>query len=169
VLYQPASRVFHEHRGTIGKKFSPGYIQSILKKNFLLFCWKNIHESRRLAAHFAYAWACALLSLVIGDSFERPNLAALCRAFLQLPQAIRARARAYHLAAVSDTEAFLRPLPGYFFDRFEKLDPAPARPRTLFLSPYPILPPIHGGAVFMSQTLAELVKHVPVAPHRSPR
>ncbi|MCX6587117.1 MAG: glycosyltransferase [Acidobacteria bacterium] len=162
VLYQPASRVFHEHRGTIGKKFSPGYIQSILKKNFLLFCWKNIHESRRLAAHFAYAWAGALLSLVIGDSFERPNLAALCRAFLQLPHAMRARARAYHLAAVSDTEAFRRPLPGYFFDRFEKLDPAPAQPRTLFLSPYPILPPIHGGAVFMSQTLTELVKHVPV-------
>jgi len=162
VLYQPASRVFHEHRGTIGKKFSPGYIQSILKKNFLLFCWKNIHEPRRLAAHFAYAWAGALLSLPLGDSFERPNFGALCRAFLQLPQAIRARARAYHLAAVSDTEAFRRPLPGYFFDRFEKLDPAPAQPRTLFLSPYPILPPIHGGAVFMSQTLTELVKHVPV-------
>jgi GT2 family glycosyltransferase len=162
VLYQPASRVFHEHRGTIGKKFSDEYIQSILKKNFLLFCWKNIHESRRLFGHLAYAWAGAILSVLFGDAFERPNPLALWRAFLQLPEAIRARARAFDLAAVSDTEAFLRPLPGYFLDRFEKLEKDPAQPRTLFLSPYPILPPIHGGAVFMSQTLAELVKHVPV-------
>ena len=44
VLYQPASVVHHEHRGTIGKRFSPAYIQSVLQKNFVLFCWKNIHE-----------------------------------------------------------------------------------------------------------------------------
>src|SRR5580698_5508553 len=43
VLYQPASIVHHEHRGTIGKRFGPDYIQSILQKNFILFCWKNIH------------------------------------------------------------------------------------------------------------------------------
>src|SRR5215469_9424202 len=49
VLYQPASIVHHEHRGTIGKKFSPAYIQSVLRKNYALFCWKNIHEWRRLA------------------------------------------------------------------------------------------------------------------------
>ena len=162
VLYQPASHVFHEHRGTIGKKFSAAYIESILKKNFLLFCWKNIHEWPRLAEHLAYSWAGAFLSVLFGESFERPNPLALWRAFVQLPGAMRARARAFDLAAVSDTEAFRRPLPGYFLDRFEKLEVDPERPRTLFLSPYPILPPIHGGAVFMSQTLYELVKHVPV-------
>ena len=37
VLYQPRSVVYHEHRGTIGKKFSPFYIDWILKKNFVLF------------------------------------------------------------------------------------------------------------------------------------
>ena len=57
VLYQPASHVFHEHRGTIGKKFSEGYIQSILKKNFVLFCWKNIHEWPRLLSHFFFTLA----------------------------------------------------------------------------------------------------------------
>ena len=46
VLYQPRSVVYHEHRGTIGKKFSPFYINWILKKNFVLFCWKNIHDWR---------------------------------------------------------------------------------------------------------------------------
>ena len=54
VYYEPRSVVWHEHRGTIGKKFSPAYIQSILKKNFVLFCWKNIHEWPRLLSHFFF-------------------------------------------------------------------------------------------------------------------
>src|SRR5580693_4077562 len=48
VLYQPASVVFHQHRGTIGKTFSTGHIDSILKKNYILFAWKNIHSWSRL-------------------------------------------------------------------------------------------------------------------------
>ena len=51
-LYQPASVVYHEHRGTIGRRFSEAYIQGILKKNFVLFTWKNIHEWQRLLANF---------------------------------------------------------------------------------------------------------------------
>ena len=71
VLYQPRSVVYHEHRGTIGKKFSQAYIQGVLKKNFALFVWKNIHEWSKLRAHFAYAWADAFVSLFFGDSPER--------------------------------------------------------------------------------------------------
>ncbi len=52
VFYQPRSVVYHEHRGTIGKKFSSSYIEAVLKKNFVLFCWKNIHEWTRLWSHF---------------------------------------------------------------------------------------------------------------------
>ena len=48
VLYQPRSVVYHEHRGTIGKRFSDAQIDLVLKKNFILFCWKNIHEWPRL-------------------------------------------------------------------------------------------------------------------------
>jgi glycosyltransferase involved in cell wall biosynthesis len=57
---------------------------------------------------------------------------------------------------VDDTEAFLRPLGGYFRDRFHAMEPAPASPRVLFVSPYPICPPVHGGGVFMYQTLRQL-------------
>src|SRR5690606_4956331 len=32
--------------------------------------------------------------------------------------------------------------------------------RVLFLSPYPLEPPVHGGAVFMNQTIRELAKSV---------
>jgi GT2 family glycosyltransferase/glycosyltransferase involved in cell wall biosynthesis len=153
VLYQPRSVVYHEHRGTIGKRFSDAYIQTVLKKNFLLFCWKNIHEWPRLAAHFFFAWAGAVLSVLFGEIPGRPTPYALWRAFLQLPAAVRSRWRARGLAQVSDSEAFRRPLGGYFRDRFAPMERAPERLRVLFVSPYPICPPVHGGGVFMYQTL----------------
>jgi O-antigen biosynthesis protein len=157
VFYQPQSHVWHEHRGTIGKKFSPDYIQAMLKKNFILFGWKNLGEWRKLLENFAFTWSGAVLSLLFGDSPERSNLAGMWRAFLQLPGAMGARWRARALAEVSDTEAFRRPLGGYFRDRFQAVGDG-ARPRVLFVSPYGIEPPIHGGAVFMSQTVRELAK-----------
>jgi GT2 family glycosyltransferase/glycosyltransferase involved in cell wall biosynthesis len=158
VLYQPRSIVYHEHRGTIGKTFSPDYIQGILKKNFLLFCWKNVHEWPRLLSHFAFAWAGALLTVAFGEVQGRPTFPALWRAFLQLPGAAASRWRARSLARVSDTEAFLRPLGGYFRDRFDAMEPAPESPRILFVAPYPICPPVHGGGVFMYQTLRQMAR-----------
>lgn len=160
VLYQPGSVVYHEHRGTIGKRFSGAYIQSILKKNFLLFTWKNIHEWRRLCAHFFSTWADAMLSWLFGDSPERASLSGIGRASLQLPRAIFSRSRARALAAISDTEAFRRPLGGHFRDTFNvTFTVAGSDPlRVLFVSPYPICPPIHGGGVFMYQTIRELAR-----------
>ncbi len=156
VLYQPKSIVYHEHRGTIGKKFSQAYIDRVLKKNFVLFCWKNIHEWPRLVSNFFFSYSGALVSSLFGDSPERTSFGGLWRAFLQLPHAMRSRSRALSLAAVSDTEAFRRPMGGYFRDRFTAPSSVPERLNVLFISPYPIYPPIHGGAVFMSQTAEEL-------------
>src|SRR5258706_504275 len=156
VLYQPRSVVFHEHRGTIGGRFSQAQIDRVLKKNFILFCWKNIHDWPRLWSHFVFTFAGAILSLVFGDSPERPNLAGLWRAFCQLPGALASRLRARALATISDSEAFRRPLGGYFRDRFMPLPVEPDRLNVLFVSPYPICPPVHGGGVFMYQTAREL-------------
>ena len=160
VLYQPRSVVFHEHRGTIGKRFRENEIQAVLKKNYLLFAWKNIHEWRRLVPHLFFAWAGAILSLIFGDAPGRPNLGALWGAFLRLGEAAGSRLRSRGLARVSDTEAFLRPLGGYYRDRFAQLEGSTGRLplRVLFVSPYPICPPVHGGGVFMYQTLRELAK-----------
>src|ERR1044072_5442595 len=80
VYYQPRSVVYHEHRGTIGKKFSYEYIQNVLKKNFVLFCWKNIHEWPRLVSHFCFTWAGALLTVIFGEVQGRPNFSAMARA-----------------------------------------------------------------------------------------
>jgi GT2 family glycosyltransferase len=158
VLYEPRSVVWHEHRGTIGRRFTDDQIQAVLKKNFILWTWKNIHDWPRLVAHFAFTWADGLVSLALGDSPERSNLAGLWRAFLQLGGATRSRWRAKSLAAVDDTEAFRRPLGGYFRDRFDALPADPDRLGVLFVSPYPICPPIHGGGVFMYQTIRELAR-----------
>ena len=162
VLYEPRSRVWHQHRATIGKKFSRRFIDSTVQKNFLLFAWKNIHEPGRFTAHIFFNWAGALLSVALGDSMERPGCLAMWKAFLQLPGAIGARWRARSQAAISDTEAFRRPMAGYFRDRF-LADAEMVRAdklRVLFLSPYFICPPHHGGAVFMMQTCRELAKLV---------
>ena len=158
VLYQPRSVVYHEHRGTIGKRFNEDYIQAVLKKNYLLFSWKNMHEWRRLAPHFILSWAGAVVSVLFGEEPGRTNLRAIWRAFRQLAEACGSRWRALGLARVTDTEALLRPLGGYYRDRFMRLDPEPERPRVLFVSPYPICPPVHGGGVFMYQTLRELAR-----------
>ena len=162
VLYQPRSIVYHEHRGTIGKRFTEEQIRAVLNKNFILFAWKNIHEWSRLASHFFFTYAGALVSVLFGESPRRASLAGLGRAFLHLPGALRARWRARRLAEISDTEAFRRPLGGYFRDRFLPAEAIPDRLRVLFVSPYPICPPVHGGGVFMYGTLSELARHAEV-------
>jgi len=63
---------------------------------------------------------------------------------------------ARRLAVLDDSEAFRRSQPAYFHDRFSQFRPKPERLRVLFVSPYPICPPTHGGGVFMYYTLREL-------------
>jgi O-antigen biosynthesis protein len=156
VLYQPRSVVYHEHRGTIGKRFSEEHIQTVLKKNFLLFCWKNIHEWPRLTSHFFFAWAGAVLSVLFGEIPGRPTPYSLWRAFVQLPQAVdRAGARGR-----SPGSTIPRPSGGLWAAisaiASRPWNPRPERLRVLFVSPYPICPPTHGGGVFMYQTLREM-------------
>ncbi len=128
VLYQPRSVVYHEHRGTIGKRFREDQIQAVLKKNFLLFCWKNIHEWPRLASHFFFAWAGALLSVLFGEIPGAPTFLACGARSCSCRGAMRSRWRARSLARIDDTEAFRRPLGGYFRDRFAPMEPAPGPP-----------------------------------------
>ncbi len=162
VLYQPASVVHHEHRGTIGRKFSTDYIESVLQKNFILFAWKNIHGWARLGSSFVFAFAGAVVSAWSGSSRQRVNARGVLRAAQQISGALRSRWHARSMGVLSDTEVFLRSRPAIFHDRFSVLPERPARPRVLFVSPYPICPPTHGGGVFMYYTLRELARHCDV-------
>jgi glycosyltransferase involved in cell wall biosynthesis len=47
---------------------------------------------------------------------------------------------------------------GYFRDRFVPPPDDPETLNVLFVSPYPICPPVHGGGVFMYQTAVELTR-----------
>lgn len=157
VLYEPRSVVYHEHRGTIGRKFSPQYIHGVVKKNLVLYTWKNIHDWRMLGAHFPECAAMALLSPLARRAEARALPLGVTRAFFQLGQAMKARWRAKRLAVLPQTETFLRQKGGYFRDRFEAVSvEANERLQVVFLSPYPIEPPAHGGAVFMKETLTAL-------------
>ncbi|MBV9084597.1 MAG: glycosyltransferase, partial [Acidobacteriaceae bacterium] len=157
VLYEPRSVVFHEHRGTIGQTFSKPFINTVLKKNSILYCWKNIHDGRMLVSHFGACLMTSVFAMFAQTSAGRSTSLGLLKATLQLREAIRARWRAREFAVISDREAFRRQKGGYFRDRFEAPQSvAPSRLQVLFASPYPIEPPVHGGAVFMKSTLEAL-------------
>ena len=157
VLYEPASAVFHEHRGTIGKKFTREFIQATLKKNAVLLAWKNVHNWRMLTSQLAACFSSSVGTMLFGEDPVRYSLAGVARAFLQLPKVLVARWHARAKAAVNDVEALRRPLGGYYRDRFQiPGEKIPEKLSVLFVAPYPVEPPIHGGAVFMKQTLEEL-------------
>ncbi len=128
VLYQPRSIVRHDHRGTIARKVSDAKIRAIVKKNNILFSWKNIHDWRLLATQFPYCLASSIRALLRGDAPGAFSFSGLARAFLQIPAALAARWRARQLAAVTDLEAFRRPLGSFFRDQFE-LPPEPVPER----------------------------------------
>ena len=158
-LCAPRSVVHHEHRGTIGKHFDERHIRCVLQKNRLLFAWKNMHDWRRLAGHFAWTYAELWVSLLGGESPDRAGMRGLLWAVAQAPRAFVRRAAARMLSEISDSEALRRPLGGFFRDRFHRLESKPReRIRVLLVSPYPIEPPTHGGAVFMKQAVEGLAR-----------
>ena len=162
ILYQPDSRVWHEHRGTIGKTFSRGYIDGVIGKNAILYAWKNAHAPARILAHFAWMMIGGAWSWFAGDSLQRMNFPALGRAFLQLPGALRSRWRARSLGVLDDLAAFRRSQPIYYHDRFSRFELQPQRPRVLFVCPYALWPPVHGGAISIHGTVTHLSRYADV-------
>ena len=160
VLYQPAAVVYHEHRSTIGRHFSARRIDAILKKNHILMVWKNVHRWSSLAEHFCCLYAGLVFSTFVGSGPTRPTLAGYAGVLRFWGKVLQRRWQARSLSTIGDDEALLRPLPAYYRDRF--VPPRPleeGRPlRILFLSPYSLHPPTHGGAVFMQQAVRALAR-----------
>lgn len=156
-LYAPGSVLHHLHRGTIGEHFATRRIDHVVQRNRLLFLWKNLHSWRRLPGHFGWVYADLWLSLA--GARGRWNAWSLGAAALQLPRAARSRVAARARAEIPDAEAFRRPLGGWFRDRFHRLEAKRAADlNVLLVSPYPIEPPVHGGAVFMKQAVEGLAR-----------
>jgi len=183
VLYQPQAHVYHEHRGTIGKHFPPQAIESYLQQNYVLMVWKNLHQTSWLWSHLFHLYGHMVLNCLGWGTETRTTVGAFVRALRRLPQALRARRAALLRAAISDPEVFTRIRPSVFHDVFPAVSPPslslrnaqptppssaapglrPARGEPplniLFVSPYSIYPPLHGGAVLMLQAIQEMAKH----------
>ena len=154
VLYQPRSVVYHEHRGTIGKRFSrgadPGGPQEELHPVLL-------EEHPRVAA----AGVALLLHLGrgAGDGGVRRRAGARQPAghVAGVPAIAAGHAVALARALAGGGERYggLPPAAGRLLPRPlpRRWSRDPERLRVLFVSPYPICPPVHGGGVFMYQTL----------------
>jgi GT2 family glycosyltransferase/glycosyltransferase involved in cell wall biosynthesis len=184
VLYQPASRLYHEHRATIGKRYSPESILAYLQKNYVLMVWKNVHRWRWLLSHLVYSYGHMILCWAGEATETRTTIGAFRLALEKWPQALRARFQSRRAAVIRDTEVFVRTRPSVFREVFSSAAPlasvspvptpdlpeygrgsvpAPgeleSRPlRILFVAPYSIYPPLHGGAVLMLQAIQELSK-----------
>lgn len=157
VLYEPASVVHHEHRGTIGRVFSARYVSAVTRKNALLYCWKNVHDWRLLATHFRSDFGNALRTVPENasvTSFCPQDIRSACAA---LGGVVGSRWQALKRKQLSDNEALRRPLGGYYQDRFLAQDePNQERLNVLLVSPYAIEPATHGGAVFMREAVRAL-------------
>ena len=161
VYYQPASVVHHCHRATIRKNFPDSFIQATVTRNSMLYCWKNIHDWKMLSSHLAMAfWDCSKFTRPLSGRYGSQDV---IRAFEQIRSAVKSRWYALSQSEISDQVAFLQPLGGYFRDTFiAGHKPAPERLQVLFVSPFPIEPPMHGGGVFMRQAVTQLAAYADV-------
>lgn len=90
VLYQPASVVEHQHRGTIGRRVPAAFVRAMVERNRLLFAWKHLDEPALQKRHLAalYRWA---LDTYLED--RREDLVWLAFALDELRAALSSRAR----------------------------------------------------------------------------
>jgi GT2 family glycosyltransferase len=89
VVYEPASVVEHQHRGTIGRRVPKDFVRSMVERNRLLFAWKHVDEPELLRKHLAalYRWT---LDAYLED--RRDELVWLVFALDRLREALAARA-----------------------------------------------------------------------------
>lgn len=96
VWLAPASTVIHKHRGTSAAKHSREFIENTIRRNQILFVWKNLEKMTWL---FFHAWS---LPSRLHDAARECDFGFEIRAFFRAlekyPQALRRRFRS-HLAA----------------------------------------------------------------------
>jgi GT2 family glycosyltransferase len=158
VLYAPESVVYHEHRGTIGKKFSSDYVNRIVAKNRILFHWKHVTHPLRLGAFCLRLLGQAVRSIGSRPQPHQMSATAIVAALRQFPELLQKRYRSAAFSTRNDRLALALHRPDLFHDHLAHRYDESARLQVLFVSPYPVFPPHHGGAVLMSQTLHHLTR-----------
>jgi O-antigen biosynthesis protein len=161
VLFAPDSIVYHKHRATTSRRFTPAELQALIQRNQLLFIWKNIQGWSFLLAHCVFLpWNCYRLARDFGLSIWR----SLFQAASRLPALEAARLRHSYRNLRTDAGIFrLFAKPALYFAR-PRPGPMSARPgnheprRVLWMTAY--LPHLgrHAGAGRMYQLLARMAQ-----------
>ena len=99
VLYEPASKVRHDHSVTISKNHASRYISYISKRNRILFMWRNVRNPWILTSSVVWMILRLIASLISLDLiFVRAFFGAVAR----VPQILKRR-RADELHTVEDS------------------------------------------------------------------
>lgn len=159
VLFAAASIVYHKHRASTARRFSPIALQTLVQRNQLLFVWRNIRSWRLLLSHCLFLpWNCYRLARDCGLGIWL----GLIQAAARLPSVARSGFRAFSDAR-SDREVFsLASAPACFFRnrradrRFTTSNGSDPRPRIIWMTAY--LPHVgkHAGAGRMYQLLKRI-------------
>jgi O-antigen biosynthesis protein len=155
VLFCPASKVIHKHRSTSGR-LDRVYLERLIKRNRLLFIWKNITDPRMALEHLLTLPLLALRRSW-GAGF-RETVIVFGMALVKLPAVIRSRSANRRFARVSDTDIFLCANdPFYFKERYLPRRQVARGDRLNVLMVTPYFPSLrHGGGVRMYQMLRGL-------------
>lgn len=104
IMYEPRSRMWHEHRQTNRpENFPGGYVDLMFGRNSLLFTWKVLTDGDLLAQHVHGLWARAMRARA------EPQLPRfLWRAAGRLPHLLVSRHRARRAARLTDREVLSR-------------------------------------------------------------
>ncbi len=113
VLFCPAARVVHAHRGTSRRLFGDDFVDNTIRRNQYLFCWRNVTSPVLTALHFS-TLPLVLLHRALGSQ-ERAlphalwfELRALLRALPRLPVAWWRRTQSRRSQCVGDAEVVRR-------------------------------------------------------------
>ena len=149
VLFCPASRAWHHHRGTVRRYYAQDEVDRIIARNALLFDLRHAWTGRRAAT--------LLRAIAQADARTRRELAGI---------GLARRAYRMRLATLQARQRGLR-FDLRTLDRWSdpartplSTDVAPRRPRVLLVAPFALFPPAHGGARRVAELVARLRERV---------
>jgi len=142
VLFCPASRAWHHHRGTVRRYYAPQEVDRVIARNALLFDLRHAWSGRRAAT--------LLRAIALLDARSRAELAGIGRArrvFAARLATLRARQRGVRFESLTLDR---------WYDPSRTAAGATRRPRVLLVSPFALFPPAHGGARRVAELIARL-------------
>ena len=100
VIFEPASRMIHQHRQTNApRNFPAGYVDLMFCKNSVLFTWKVLTDPRLISSHLFALW----LALMRPDLNPRFS-ACFVRALAQAPELLIKKRQARRHMVLTDRE-----------------------------------------------------------------